>query len=60
MHDANIVLLEFQPRVKSIILYCFKAVKHKLKCKLGFFDLYGLDFMVDEDMKVNDLISECP
>ena len=39
-------------RIKQIIKHCFNAVKHKLQTNAGFFDLYGLDFMVDENMKV--------
>ncbi len=38
--------------MKQIMTHCFKSVQHKLHAKVGFFDLYGLDFMVDEDMKV--------
>ena len=35
------------------MLFCFHAVKNRLHCKIGYFDLYGLDFMIDEDMKVS-------
>ena len=34
------------------MLHCVHAVKYKLQCKVGYFDLYGFDFMIDEDMKV--------
>jgi len=38
--------------MKNVMLYCFYAVKHRLKSRLGYFDLYGFDFLVDENMKV--------
>ena len=30
---------------------CFHSVRHRLKCRLGFFELLGFDFMIDDDMK---------
>ena len=41
-----------QKRMQQIMTQCFLAVKSKLDCRLGFFDLIGCDFMVDEDFKV--------
>jgi len=38
--------------MKNIMLYCFYAVKHRLKSRIGYFDLYGFDFLIDENMKV--------
>lgn len=38
--------------MQQIMTQCFLAVKSKLDCRLGFFDLIGCDFMVDEDFKV--------
>ncbi|XP_060132187.1 inactive polyglycylase TTLL10 isoform X2 [Zootoca vivipara] len=42
----------FTKRMKEIMLQCFLAVKSKLECKLGYFDLIGCDFLIDEDFKV--------
>ncbi len=37
-------------------MQCFQAVKAKLDCKLGYFDLIGCDFLIDEDFKVRHKI----
>ena len=41
--------------MKEIMLKCFRAVQNKLERRLGFFDLLGFDFMVDDDLKVGSL-----
>lgn len=38
--------------MQHIMLSCFHSVKHKLECRLGFFELLGFDFMIDSEMKV--------
>jgi hypothetical protein len=53
-----VCLFALQPKMKQIMLYCFNSVKNKLKCRLGYFDLYGLDFMIDSQMKVSFIIKE--
>ncbi|KAM9521587.1 LOW QUALITY PROTEIN: inactive polyglycylase TTLL10 [Guaruba guarouba] len=42
----------FTKRMKQIILQCFLAAKHKLDRKLGYLDLIGCDFLIDENFKV--------
>lgn len=32
--------------------HCFLAAKSKLECKLGYFDLIGCDFLIDDNFKV--------
>ncbi|XP_065792064.1 inactive polyglycylase TTLL10 isoform X5 [Muntiacus reevesi] len=39
-------------RMQQIMAHCFLAVKAKLECKLGYFDLIGCDFLIDENFKV--------
>ncbi|XP_022100588.1 probable beta-tubulin polyglutamylase isoform X2 [Acanthaster planci] len=46
------VLNQFTKRMMQIMTHCFNAVKNKLQCKLGYFDLLGFDFLLDESMKV--------
>lgn len=41
-----------QKRMQQIMAHCFLAVKSKLECKLGYFDLIGCDFLIDENFKV--------
>ncbi|KAJ8780586.1 hypothetical protein J1605_000629 [Eschrichtius robustus] len=42
----------FTKRMQQILAHCFLSVKSKLKCKLGYFDLIGCDFLIDENFKV--------
>uniref|UniRef100_A0A8C5V0E5 Tubulin tyrosine ligase like 10 n=1 Tax=Microcebus murinus TaxID=30608 RepID=A0A8C5V0E5_MICMU len=39
-------------RMQQIMAHCFLAVKSKLEGKLGYFDLIGCDFLIDENFKV--------
>ncbi|MBN3307334.1 TTL10 polyglycylase, partial [Amia calva] len=43
----------FAKRMQQIMTQCFLAVKSKLECRLGYFDLIGCDFMIDEDFKAS-------
>ncbi|XP_015738279.1 inactive polyglycylase TTLL10 isoform X2 [Coturnix japonica] len=46
------VFTVFTKRMQKIMLQCFLAAKHKLDRKLGYFDLIGCDFLIDENFKV--------
>ncbi|EPY87984.1 protein polyglycylase TTLL10 isoform 2 [Camelus ferus] len=51
------VFTTFTKRMQQIMAHCFLAVKSKLECKLGYFDLIGCDFLIDENFKV---LRRCP
>ncbi|NXS55814.1 TTL10 polyglycylase, partial [Brachypteracias leptosomus] len=46
------VFTVFTRRMQQIMVQCFLAAKHKLEHKLGYFDLIGCDFLIDENFKV--------
>ncbi|XP_069774297.1 protein polyglycylase TTLL10 [Narcine bancroftii] len=46
------VFTVFAKRMQQIMKQCFSAVKGKLECKLGYFNLLGCDFIIDNNFKV--------
>lgn len=42
-----------QPAMWNIMSTCFLTVKDKLDNRLGFFELLGFDFMLDDSLKVS-------
>uniref|UniRef100_A0A3B3ZSM1 Uncharacterized protein n=1 Tax=Periophthalmus magnuspinnatus TaxID=409849 RepID=A0A3B3ZSM1_9GOBI len=53
------VLGLFTKRMQQMMTQCFLSAKAKLDCRLGFFDLIGCDFMIDEDFNVWLLEMNC-
>lgn len=50
--ETDWVLNQLPKQMQKIMIHCFNSVKHKLNQRIGYFDLFGLDFMVDSDLKV--------
>ncbi|XP_007905165.1 protein polyglycylase TTLL10-like [Callorhinchus milii] len=46
------VFTVFERRMQQIMRQCFISAKSRLECKLGYFDLLGCDFIVDQNFKV--------
>eukprot|EP00053_Salpingoeca_punica_P023976 m.11947 g.11947 ORF g.11947 m.11947 type:complete len:392 (+) comp6005_c0_seq1:405-1580(+) len=46
------VLNQMKDRIKEIMTHCVKGAKNSLTKKIGYFDLLGFDFMVDEHFNV--------
>ena len=40
-----------QKKILAIMAHVIGCVRSKLASKVGFFEFYGLDFMIDNDMK---------
>lgn len=48
----NWVMTSFNEKCKQIAAHCVAAVKSRLDPRVGFFDLIGVDYLVDEDFRV--------
>ena len=52
MNSMHICLF-LQEKIKTVMQHCFTCVKSKLEAKVGYFELYGYDFMIDTDFNVS-------
>lgn len=43
---------ELTKKMRQIMLQVIHGIRYKLQRKVGYFGIYGYDFMIDEDMKV--------
>ncbi|VDD83567.1 unnamed protein product [Mesocestoides corti] len=50
--QRNWVTRQLLPEMHRISTHVFSAVKDKLACRVGFFEIYGMDFMIDSSLKV--------
>ena len=46
--------LYLQEKIKTVMQHCFNCVKNKLEAKVGYFELYGYDFMIDTNFNVSN------
>ena len=43
---------ELTKQMRQIMLQVIHGIRYKLQRKVGYYGIYGYDFMIDEDMKV--------
>ena len=46
-----------QKKMMGIMTHVIGCVRSKLSSKVGYFEFYGLDFMIDNDMKARTCLS---
>lgn len=49
---VRVCIVRVQKKMLAIMTHVMTSVRSKLACKVGYFEFYGLDFMIDTDMKV--------
>ena len=58
-HGMGTVCLCLQDRMQLVMLTCFHSVQGKLQRRLGYSDLLGFDFRVDEHFQVLTSMAVC-